>query len=302
MSTDTELAPLPSISRLGVRVYGEAGAPPAGIAREDTLAAEVPVALVFNGLSHAVMMATPQELEDFALGFALSEGILDAADDCRGIEVEAVDAHDAGLPEGMPGVEVRLEISTRAFERLKGRRRSLAGRTGCGVCGVESFAALDLASERLPAHDWLARIDLPTVLRAFAALPARQLLNASAGAIHAAGWATLEGELVEVLEDVGRHNALDKLLGRLARTGRLGEPGFVVLSSRGSHELVRKCARLGIAAMATISAPTAMGVRMAELSGLRLWGLCRAPRGVLYADRLASPSSARTASASASMP
>ncbi|WP_395350430.1 formate dehydrogenase accessory sulfurtransferase FdhD [Variovorax sp. UC122_21] len=302
MSTDTELAPLPSISRLGVRVYGEAGAPPAGIAREDTLAAEVPVALVFNGISHAVMMATPQELEDFALGFALSEGILDAADDCRGIEVEAVDAHDAGLPEGMPGVEVRLEISTRAFERLKGRRRSLAGRTGCGVCGVESFAALDLASERLPAHDWLARIDLPTVLRAFAALPARQLLNASAGAIHAAGWATLEGELVEVLEDVGRHNALDKLLGRLARTGRLGEPGFVVLSSRGSHELVRKCARLGIAAMATISAPTAMGVRMAELSGLRLWGLCRAPRGVLYADGLASPSSARTASASASMP
>jgi FdhD protein len=302
MSTDTELAPLPSISRLGVRVYGEAGAPPAGIVREDTLAAEVPVALVFNGISHAVMMATPQELEDFALGFALSEGILDAADDCRGIEVEAVDAHDAGLPEGMPGVEVRLEISTRAFERLKGRRRSLAGRTGCGVCGVESFAALDLASERLPAHDWLARIDLPTVLRAFAALPARQLLNASAGAIHAAGWATLEGELVEVLEDVGRHNALDKLLGRLARTGRLGEPGFVVLSSRGSHELVRKCARLGIAAMATISAPTAMGVRMAELSGLRLWGLCRAPRGVLYADGLASPSSARTASASASMP
>ncbi len=302
MSTDTELAPLPSISRLGVRVYGEAGAPPAGIAREDTLAAEVPVALVFNGISHAVMMATPQELEDFALGFALSEGILDAADDCRGIEVEAVDAHDAGLPEGMPGVEVRLEISTRAFERLKGRRRSLAGRTGCGVCGVESFAALDLASERLPAHDWLARIDLPTVLRAFAALPERQLLNASAGAIHAAGWATLEGELVEVLEDVGRHNALDKLLGRLARTGRLGEPGFVVLSSRGSHELVRKCARLGIAAMATISAPTAMGVRMAELSGLRLWGLCRAPRGVLYADGLASPSSARTASASASMP
>ncbi|KAF1072632.1 formate dehydrogenase accessory sulfurtransferase FdhD [Variovorax sp.] len=302
MSTDTELAPLPSISRLGVRVYGEAGAPPAGIAREDTLAAEVPVALVFNGISHAVMMATPQELEDFALGFALSEGILDAVDDCRGIEVEAVDAHDAGLPEGMPGVEVRLEISTRAFERLKGRRRSLAGRTGCGVCGVESFAALDLASERLPAHDWLARIDLPTVLRAFAALPARQLLNASAGAIHAAGWATLEGELVEVLEDVGRHNALDKLLGRLARTGRLGEPGFVVLSSRGSHELVRKCARLGIAAMATISAPTAMGVRMAELSGLRLWGLCRAPRGVLYADGLASPSSARTASANASMP
>jgi len=279
-----EEAQLPSISHLGVRVYGEAGAPPEGIAREDTLAAEVPVALVFNGISHAVMMATPQDLDDFALGFALSEGILDSAADCRGIEVQAVDAREAGLPEGMPGIEVRLEISARSFERLKGRRRSLAGRTGCGVCGVESFAALDIAPEPLPAHDWLPRIDLPTVLRAFAALPARQVLNASAGAIHAAGWATAEGELVDAMEDVGRHNALDKLLGRLARTGRLGDAGFVVLSSRGSHELVRKCARVGVAAMATISAPTAMGVRMAELSGLRLWGLCRAPRGVLYAE------------------
>jgi FdhD protein len=109
------------------------------------------------------------------------------------------------------------------------------------------------------------------------------VLNAQAGAIHAAGWATLDGQVHEVLEDVGRHNALDKLLGRLARTGRLSEPGFVVLSSRGSHELVRKCAKLGVGALATISAPTAMGVRMAELTGLRFWGLCRSPQAVLYA-------------------
>lgn len=275
MSTDTELAPLPSISRLGVRVYGEAGAPPAGIAREDTLAAEVPVALVFNGLSHAVMMATPQELEDFALGFALSEGILDAADDCRGIEVEAVDAYDAGLPEGMPGVEVRLEISTRAFERLKGRRRSLAGRTGCGVCGVESFAALDLASERLPAHDWLARIDLPTVLRAFSALPARQLLNASAGAIHAAGWATLEGELVEVLEDVGRHNALDKLVGALAANEVDAAAGFIAVTSRASFEMVQKAAMAGVSLLAAVSAPTSFAVETAQRAGLTLVGFAR---------------------------
>ena len=283
MSDDSILPPL---TRLSVHVHGEAGLPPEGMRREDTLAAEVPVALVFNGISHAVMMATPQDLEDFALGFALSEGILDAAGDCRGVEVEAVSAADAGLPEGVPGVEVRLEISTRSFERLKGRRRSIAGRTGCGICGVESFAALDIAPQREPARDWIGRIDAATVLRAFADLPARQTLNARAGAIHAAGWATVEGELVDVLEDVGRHNALDKLLGRLARMDRLREPGFVLMSSRGSHELVRKCARLGIAAMATISAPTAMGVRMAELCGVRFWGLCRAPRAVLYADGL----------------
>ena len=255
---------------------------------DDTLAAEVPVALVFNGISHAVMMATPRDLDDFALGFALSEGILDRADDCFGIEVHAVDARDAGLPEGMPGIEVRLDIAARCFERLKGRRRSMAGRTGCGVCGVESFAALDLQPQPVPPRRWIERIDLPTVLRAFAELPARQVLNAEAGAIHAAGWATADGVLQDMLEDVGRHNALDKLIGRLARSGRLVEAGFVVLSSRGSHELVRKCTRVGIAAMATISAPTAMGVHMAELNGLRLWGLCRAPQGVLYTRGLLS--------------
>ena len=274
-------APAP-LESLPVQVFREGlGMDPA---RADTLAAEVPVALVFNGVSHAVMMATPQALDEFALGFALSEGILDRAEDCRGIEAVTVDARDAGLPEGMPGVELRLEISTRSFERLKHRRRSLAGRTGCGVCGVESFAALDLSPQRVPRRDWLDQVDLPTVLRAFAALPARQVLNAEAGALHAAGWSTLDGTLVEVLEDVGRHNALDKLIGRLARAGQLDAPGFVLLSSRGSHELVRKCARVGLAALATISAPTAMGVHMAQASGQRLWGLCRAPRGVLYAD------------------
>lgn len=286
MSVNSTHPILPPLLRLPVHVHGEPGVPREGVLRNDILAAEVPVALVFNGVSHAVMMATPQDIEEFALGFALSEGILDAPADCRGIEVQAIAAVDAGLPEGIPGVEVRIDISTRSFERLKGRRRSIAGRTGCGICGVESFAALDITPQRVPARDWIARIDADTVLRAFAELPARQTLNAQAGAIHAAGWATVEGVLTDVLEDVGRHNALDKLLGRLALARRLEEPGFVLMSSRGSHELVRKCARLGIAAMATISAPTAMGVRMAELSGLRFWGLCRAPRAVLYADGL----------------
>jgi FdhD protein len=217
---------LPSLARHAVHVFGERGLAPEGVVRDDTLASEVPVALVFNGVSHAVMMATPQDLEAFALGFALSEGILDSAADCRGIEVQVVDASDAGLPEGMPGIEVRLEISTRSFERLKDRRRSLAGRTGCGVCGVESFAGLDLTPQRVPPRDWIERIDLATVLRAFAAMPPRQVLNAEAGAIHAAGWATVDGELTDVMEDVGRHNALDKLLGKLAAAGPAAGAGL----------------------------------------------------------------------------
>ena len=254
-----------------------------GVQRQTrVLASEVPIALVFNGISHAVMMGTPLDLEDFAIGFALSEGIIDSAADCYGVEVTPVAAAAASLPEGMDGLEVKLEIASRCFARLKDHRRSMSGRTGCGVCGVESFAALDLSFDALPTRDWVAQVDLPTVLQAIDNLPPKQLLNAQGGAIHAAGWATLDGQVHDVIEDVGRHNALDKLLGRLARTGRLQDPGFVVLSSRGSHELVRKCAKLGIGALATISAPTAMGVRMAELTGLRFWGLCRPPKATLY--------------------
>ncbi|QHJ00585.1 formate dehydrogenase accessory sulfurtransferase FdhD [Xylophilus rhododendri] len=254
-------------------------------AREDRdwLAAEVPVALVFNGISHAVMMATPQDLEDFALGFSLSEGILDAPADCRGIEMRqvALPAGSADDPEA-PAIELHLDIANRAFMRLKERRRSLTGRTGCGVCGIDSLGALDLlpapSSTALPAG-----IDVKTVLAAFDGLNALQQLNALAGSLHAAGWARPDGSLAEVLEDVGRHNALDKLLGRLARTGRLAEPGFVVMSSRGSYELVRKCTRLGVPALATISAPTTLAVRIAREGGLALWGLCRRDKAVRYA-------------------
>ena len=252
--------------------------------QQRTLASEVPVSLVFNGIAHAVMMATPQDLEDFALGFALTEGILDNAGDCYGIDVAGVPDCAAGLPEGMHGIEVRLEISSRSFARLKGRRRNMTGRTGCGVCGVESFAALDLSVPALPARPWVQQIDLPVVLRAMDMLSGKQVLNVTAGALHAAGWAELDGNVLEVFEDVGRHNALDKLMGRLARSDRLNEPGFVILSSRGSHELVRKCAKLGVAAMATLAAPTSLGVRLAELTGMRLWGSCRGSKGVLFVD------------------
>ncbi len=262
-----------------VRVFGSTDSPPSGQERDGVLAEEVPVAMVFNGISHAVMMSSPANLEVFALGFALSEGILASADECRGIEV----FHGIST-EGLQAFEVHLDISSRRFEGLKERRRQLAGRTGCGVCGIESLDALELVPPTLPVLPWQAQIDYATVIRAVEALPQRQLLNAQVASVHAAGWAGLDGVLQDVMEDVGRHNALDKLIGQRALAGRLAEPGFVVLSSRACHELVGKCARAGWVGLATISAPTALGVRAAQLCGLRLWGMCRSPKAILYAE------------------
>ena len=278
----TENALPQSLARHAVAVFNGATDNAKTVSTQDWLAAEVPVALVFNGISHAVMMATPQDLDVFALGFALSEGIVKSASDVRGIDVTVADLQLARLPPGIDAMEVNIEISSRSFEQLKSHRRTLAGRTGCGICGVESLAALDLSSPPIAWQEWVSGVDAPTVLSAFAQLAPLQVLNADSGALHAAAWATLDGNVLHAFEDVGRHNALDKLIGKLAKTGQLGTPGFVILSSRASHELVRKCARVGLAAMATISAPTSMAVQMAQLSGVRLWGLCRAPRAVLY--------------------
>ncbi|HEY1394433.1 MAG TPA: formate dehydrogenase accessory sulfurtransferase FdhD, partial [Methylibium sp.] len=206
----------------------------------DIVAVERPVALVFNGISHAVMLATPLDLEDFALGFALSEGLLDRAEDCYGIE-----AHPTA-----DGVEVHLDIASRAFARLKEQRRTLAGATGCGLCGMEQLGMLDLHPQRVTARPALQAIAAPTMLKAAAALPSHQPLNTSNGAMHAAAWVSPQGEIQGVGEDVGRHNALDKLIGRRLRARQAGgQPaglgdGFVLMSSRASYELLRKCARL----------------------------------------------------------
>ena len=235
------------------------------------MAAEAPIALVFNGISHAVMMATPSDLEALGIGFALSEGIIAARSECYGIDVHV---HARGC-------EVQMEISARAAAAIKERRRAIEGRTGCGLCGIESLQQLDLGA---PPVDAAARIEVApaAVSRAFAALPARQLLNGETGAVHAAGWATPDGNLEDVMEDVGRHNALDKLLGHRATAGRLGEPGFVIVSSRASYELVRKCARLQIGALAAISAPTSLAVDVARGARMQLYGFCRGDQVVCY--------------------
>lgn len=241
---------------------------------EDTLAAEVPIALVVNGISHAVMMGTPADLEDFALGFLLSEGLIATREECYGLDVVAL----------AQGCEVQIEVGAAAEVRLKERRRTLAGATGCGLCGIDSLAQLDLQPQHRARPAWLDTLTPATVLHAFSQLSALQPLNARTGAHHAAAWSTPEGGLLAAREDVGRHNALDKLLGLRVRERQDNTRGFVVMSSRASYELVRKCTRLGVPALATISAPTTLAVDIAREAGLRLYGFCRGENVVQYTD------------------
>lgn len=237
---------------------------------DEIVAEEVAVALVYNGISHAVMMATPCDLEDFALGFSLTEHIVDKALEVFDIEVE---------PAG-GGIEVQLRIAAQRMAALQERRRSLVGRTGCGLCGVDSLAA---ALRPVPRVEAAASVSRRAIERAMAALPAEQRINRQNGATHAAGWADAEGGLVAVREDVGRHNALDKLGGALARSGVATAGGFVVVTSRCSYEMVHKAAALGASAIAAVSAPTSLAIETAEQAGIPLVAFVREGRLTVYA-------------------
>jgi FdhD protein len=248
---------------------------------QDQIVTELPVALVFNGLSHAVMMVTPTDLEDFALGFALSEGLIERASDC----------HDIEAIESEHGIELQLQVSARAFESIKAHRRLLSGRTGCGLCGIDSLQSFQRSHpterSRLNAEPIRPKVHAATVLHALAQLAPHQALQTDTGGCHAAAWANPDGELLVVREDVGRHNALDKLIGHLARTrpsqtGQQTHNGIALVSSRASYELVSKCARVGIPTLASISAPTSMAVELARRLGLQLYGFCRGERAVDY--------------------
>jgi FdhD protein len=242
---------------------------------EEAVAEEVAVALVYNGISHAVMMATPCDLEDFARGFSLTERIVARPAEIYDIEVEAVGR----------GIEVRLEIAAQRMAALQERRRSLAGRTGCGLCGVESLDAALRAVTPVPDPQPVAG---SSVERAMAELPEHQEINRMNGATHAAGWASADGKLVAVREDVGRHNALDKLAGALARSGHAGPGGFVVVTSRCSYEMVQKAAIIGASAIAAVSAPTSLAIETAERAGIALVAFVRDHRLTVYAhaDRI----------------
>jgi FdhD protein len=238
--------------------------------RDEVVAQEVAVALVYNGVSHAVMMATPCDLEDFARGFTLTEHLVEKPSEIYDIEVE---------PKGR-GIEVNLEIATQRMLALQERRRTLAGRTGCGLCGVDS---LEAALRPVPETRATATVKRAAIARAMAALPPEQRINRDNGATHAAGWATLDGTLVTVREDVGRHNALDKLAGAIAKLGKLGDPGFVVVTSRCSYEMVQKAAAIDAAAIAAVSAPTSLAIETAEQAGLALVAFVRDNRLTVYA-------------------
>lgn len=235
----------------------------------DDLAEEVPVALEFNGISHVVMLATPADIEDFALGFALSEGILVQRSECYGIDVSATTL----------GVTAHLEISSRAFMGLKERRRNLTGRTGCGLCGTES---LDQVLRALPAPPARLQVSHDALSAAHQSLSAHQALNARTGAVHGAAWCSPSGEIRLMREDVGRHNALDKLIGALARDGIAFDGGFVLMTSRASVEIVQKAAQVGIPMVAAVSAATGLAVRTAAAAGITLAGFVRGEQCVVY--------------------
>ncbi|WP_250507168.1 formate dehydrogenase accessory sulfurtransferase FdhD [Caballeronia sp. GAFFF3] len=243
----------------------------------DNVGQEWPVALVFNGISHAVMMCTPRDLEAFAVGFSMTEGIVERGSDIHDIEVYL---RDDGV--ALPHAEVHLQVVQRAFASLKDKRRALAGRTGCGVCGIESIDLLDLQPERVPDTGFLNRLAPDAIERAARELPAHQQLTKLTGGLHAAAWCDENGAVRYAFEDVGRHNALDKLIGQLILRREDTTQGFVFLSSRASYELVRKSARVGVPMIATISAPTSLAISIAMQAGLRLVSFARENSFVEY--------------------
>ena len=236
----------------------------------DLVAEEMPVALVYHDVPHVVMLATPADLEDYAVGFTLSEGLVAGAAEIRGVEVI----------QGEASADVKISVAWERFTQLLQRRRNLTGRTGCGLCGAER--AEDAIRECQPVPTGVT-ITAAELHEAMAQLAARQPINARTGSVHAAAWVVPGKGIQVVREDVGRHNALDKTIGALARANADFGAGYMLITSRASYEMVQKCATVGIALLVALSAPTAFAVRLAERSGLTLVAFARADQHVVYA-------------------
>jgi FdhD protein len=239
---------------------------------EDCIAEEVPVALVYNDRPHVVMMATPRDLDDFALGFSLSEGVIGSANELESVESSVL----------LEGIELRLCIPAARADVLEMRQRNLTGRTSCGLCGTQALEDA-LRQPRVVAAG--VDIDAAALHRALANLHELQPLNAATGATHAAAWSRADGSVHLLREDVGRHNALDKLIGAMARAGEDVQQGFLVITSRASYEMVQKSATVGIPVIVAISAPTALAIQLAESTGVTLIGFARDESHVVYAQR-----------------
>ena len=246
-------------------------------ALEDQVAAEVPLALSYNKRSHVVMMVTPTDLEDFALGFSLTEGIISQVSDISEIKIIPREA----------GLEAALTVTEECFKKLDAQRRNLVGRTGCGLCGAESLEQ----AVRFPAVvSSQVVIDHAAIQTAILSMPDHQPLQSVTGSAHGAAWCDLNGKVLALREDVGRHNALDKLIGYLAGSGFDSREGFVLVSSRASYEMVYKVAAVGIELLVAVSAATTLAVDFAHRSGVTLVGFGRPGRHNVYtfAQRISS--------------
>lgn len=236
----------------------------------ECLAEERAIALLYNGIAHAVMLATPMDLEDFAVGFSLSEGIVEQVQDVGWVEQRTQ----------AEGISLQLKIPSDAFEALVTRQRGMSGRSGCGLCGTSALESAIRPVRVLEPAERARIVDLRLLPAAFRELARRQRLNAQCGALHAAAALAPDGSVLAVREDVGRHNALDKVLGASARAGQ--PVGAVLLTSRASYELVHKAAQCGVPLLASISGPSALAVRTATQAGLTLLGYARDGRHTLY--------------------
>ncbi|MGX3020629.1 formate dehydrogenase accessory sulfurtransferase FdhD [Ursidibacter sp. B-7004-1] len=241
--------------------------------KEDYLIKEVPVALVYNGISHTVMMCTPNNLADFALGFSLAENILNHKGELYSLDII----------ENNNGIEIQMEISSRQFSALKEKRRTMAGRTGCGICGVEQLEQVQQNCKFFPKSHRLHSIDPIIFDHCLAQLEQHQILAKQTGASHAAAFFTPNGELLAIREDVGRHVALDKLLGWYAKADQ--PLGFVFVTSRASFEMVQKCLACGIEMLCAISATTEMAYKIAQENNFTLLAFTRKGKATIYSGQ-----------------
>jgi FdhD protein len=237
--------------------------------QQDYIAEEVPVSLVYNGTPHVVMLATPTNLEEFALGFSITEGIINAPQEL--LSVRTYNRYN--------GIEVHLKIPEQRAECMADKGRNLTGRTGCGLCGASTLRQAIRQPNAVAGDLSLSANEL---FSALTDIKQRQTLNRLTGSVHAAAWVVPGQGIVDIREDVGRHNALDKLIGLLLRSGKNVAEGFVLVTSRASYELVQKTASVGITLLAAISAPTGLAIRLADEAGLTLIGFARDDQHVVY--------------------
>ena len=237
--------------------------------KQDYIAEEVPISLVYNGLPHVVMLATPTDLEEFALGFSITEGIIKNPQELL----------SARIYNRSNGIEVQLKIPDHRFQCLADKGRNLTGRTGCGLCGASTLSQAIRQPDQVNGDLTLSAAELRSALTD---IKQHQKLNQLTGAVHAAAWATPKQGILNVREDVGRHNALDKLIGFLLRSGKDLSTGFVIVTSRASYEMVQKTAWVGITLLAAVSAPTGLAIRLANETGLTLIGFARDDQHVIY--------------------